>query len=54
MVKEVDPRGKVYVDYRIKPHTPLLVFTQPPTLLDFPLRWVLPGDIYYVNLKLES
>ena len=36
--------GKIYVDYRIKPNTPLLLSPQPPSLLPFPLPWVLPGD----------
>ena len=36
---------KIYVDYRIKRHTPLLVFKLPSCLLGLPLAWIAPGNI---------
>ena len=35
----------IYVDYRIKRHTPLLVFKLPSCLLGLPLAWIAPGNI---------
>ena len=47
--------GKVYVDYRIKRHTPLpvLYISPPPTLLNF-LYFDLDGALRFIQMNVDD